>query len=112
MIMDYVFVDNLAQTLDIPTDAILSRTTYEHEHFKVITFGFDAGQELSEHTASVPAILYIVQGEATLTLGEDTKPMQAGTWVEMPAHLPHAVLAHTPLVMLLIMAKRISENGA
>jgi quercetin dioxygenase-like cupin family protein len=105
MIMDYVFIDNLAQVVEIPPDGILSRTIYEHEQFKAILFGFDAGQELSEHTASVPAVLYIVQGEAALTLGEDTKQAQPGTWVEMPARLPHAVYAQTPVVMLLIMAK-------
>jgi quercetin dioxygenase-like cupin family protein len=72
---------------------------------RVILFGFDTGEELSEHTASVPAVLQIVKGEVELTLGEDTFPASAGAWAHMPANLKHGIIAKTPVVMLLIMAK-------
>ncbi len=89
--------------VEIPPDSILSRTFYQDEHIKAILFGFAQGQELSEHTASVPAILYFLRGEADLTLGGEAKQAKAGTWVHMPPHLPHSVVAKTPLVMLLLM---------
>jgi quercetin dioxygenase-like cupin family protein len=38
---------------------------------KVVVFGFAAGQELSEHTSSSPAIMHFIQGEAQVTLGTD-----------------------------------------
>ncbi len=37
-----------------------------------VLFGFAQGEELSEHTASMPAVLHFLQGEAKLTLGDDT----------------------------------------
>jgi len=30
----------------------------------VVVFGFAQGEELSEHTASMPAVLHFLQGEA------------------------------------------------
>jgi quercetin dioxygenase-like cupin family protein len=100
----YTYVTNLTAQ-DIPADGILSRTIYNDDHVKVVLFGFGAGQELSEHTASMPAILQIVQGEAQLGLGDDTVEAGAGAWVHMPAQLRHSVRAKTPLVMLLLLLK-------
>jgi quercetin dioxygenase-like cupin family protein len=90
---------------EIPSDGILSRTVYADDQVKVVLFGFGAGQELSEHTASVPAILQIVRGEAELALGDDIVAAHAGAWVHMPAQLRHSVRAKTAVVMLLMLLK-------
>ncbi|HIC90113.1 MAG TPA: cupin domain-containing protein [Anaerolineae bacterium] len=84
---------------------MVSRTFYADDQVKAVLFGFAAGQELSEHTASQPAILYFVQGEAHLTLGDDSMEAKAGTWVHMPPQLPHSIVAKTPVVMLLLLIK-------
>jgi quercetin dioxygenase-like cupin family protein len=100
------FSVNLREQLpEIPADSIVSRTLYSDEQVKSVLFGFAAGQELSEHTASTPAILHILEGEATLTLGDQTQPAGPGTWVHMPARLPHALVARTPVVMLLLLLR-------
>jgi quercetin dioxygenase-like cupin family protein len=105
----YVYIADLAKQVDIPDDGILSRTLHTDEQVKVVLFGFDAGQELSEHTASMPAILHIVQGEARLTLGDDSVEAQAGAWIHMPPNLRHGVYAKTPVVMLLLLLKSAEE---
>ena len=98
------FIPNLVdENLDIPTNSILSRTIYSDPQIKVILFGFAAGQELSEHTASVPAILHILSGDIKLTLGDQTFSAQAGAWAHMDAKLPHSVLAKSQAQMLLVM---------
>ncbi|MEJ5252281.1 MAG: cupin domain-containing protein [Chthonomonadetes bacterium] len=102
----YLFLTDLAQQVEIPQDGILSRTLYQDEHVKVVLFGFDKGQDLSEHTASMPALLHFVQGEATLTLGSEERIATAGTWVYMTPNLPHSVVAKTPVVMLLILLRQ------
>jgi quercetin dioxygenase-like cupin family protein len=68
-------------------------------------FGFGQGEELSEHTASMPAVLQILQGEATVTLGDDHYEAKPATWVHMPAGLKHSIQAKTPVVMLLLLLK-------
>ena len=40
--------------------------------------------------------LYVLEGELELTAGEDTVRVGAGTWVEIPAGLPHAVAYPVP----------------
>ena len=106
MTADYTCVPNLSDLMtEIPADSIVSRTFYSDEQVKMILFGFAAGQELSEHTASQPAIIHILDGEAELTLGEDSMEGQAGTWAHMPANLPHSVVAKTQVVMLLLLMR-------
>lgn len=108
----YTYIADLAKQVDIPVDGILSRTLYDDEQVKVVLFGFGAGQELSEHTASMPAILHIVQGEARLTLGDDSVEAEAGAWVHMPPELRHGVYAKTPVVMLLLLIKPGGQSPA
>lgn len=107
MLSSYSYIDDLNRELEIPKDGILSRTIYDDQQVKVVLFGFDTDQELSEHTASLPAVLHFVRGQAKLTLGDDSRKAVAGTWVHMERQLPHTIYAETPVVMLLILLKTV-----
>lgn len=106
----YTLQDLFAQLPSLPTNGILSQTIHNADCLKTVLFAFAPGQELSEHTASMPAILHILRGEAVLVLNGDVVDARPGTWIYMPARLPHSVLAKTALVMLLEMLKTPSEN--
>jgi len=97
------FVSNLADELDIPKAGTLSVPVYEDASTKVVLFGFATGQELSEHTSSMPASLYQVSGNAEWTLGGETMDAKPGAWAHMDPHLPHSIKAVEPCVMLLIL---------
>ena len=102
----YTHVPNLSHLVpDIPPDSIISRTLYSDERVRAVLFRFAGGQELSEHTASQPAILHILEGEADLRLGDDAVAASAGTWVHMSPNLRHGIVAKTPLTMLLLLIK-------
>ena len=96
---------DLAAELAPPADGTLSRTIFQDERLKVVLFGFSAGQELSEHTASTPAIMHFLSGEAAVTLGDNLVSAKAGTWVHMPPNLKHSIRANTPVSMLLLLLK-------
>jgi len=101
---DYTLIPNLEELIDaMQPDSIVSRTFYKSDGMKAILFGFDAGQELSEHTSSQAAVIQIVKGDATITLGNDQHELSAGAWMNMPPRLKHSVYAKTPLIMLLLM---------
>ncbi len=103
----YTFHQNLAEIFpEPPVDSIVSRTIINNDESRVILFSFAPGQELSEHTASVPAILHFVSGEADVSLGGDAFEAQANTWVHMPPNLSHSIYAKTAVSMLLIMIKK------
>jgi quercetin dioxygenase-like cupin family protein len=106
MAENYAFVADLCEEIgEIPKDGILSRTIYSDEQVKAVLFGFDQGQELSEHTASTAAIIHIIKGDAKIILGKDTLESQAGTWIHMDPKLSHSIFAKTALVMLLLILK-------
>jgi quercetin dioxygenase-like cupin family protein len=101
----YTHILDLAGEAVPPADGILSRTVFEDDRLKAVAFGFGQGQELSEHTAAKPAMLFFVQGEAKLTLGDDAVEARPGTRVRMPTGLRHSIQATTPVVMLLLLLK-------
>jgi quercetin dioxygenase-like cupin family protein len=105
MSADYLYIADLAREVEIPANGIISRTLYNDDRIKVVLFGFDKGQELSEHTSTMPATVHILRGEARLKLGQDEKAAGEGSWAYMPPQLPHTVVAMTPVVMLLVMVK-------
>ncbi len=102
---NYTFIPDLANEAEPPANGILSRTLYQDDQIKVVLFGFGRGEELSEHTASKPAVLHIIKGEGTVGLGKDQQSVQAGSWIHMPAGLRHSIRATTPLVLLLALLK-------
>ncbi|MDD5370040.1 MAG: cupin domain-containing protein [Anaerolineaceae bacterium] len=104
MTENYTYFGNLAEEIrEIPKDGILSRAILTTEKVKTTLFGFDAGQELTEHTAAYPAILYFIKGQADLTVGGDNYTARDGTFIHMPARMPHSLVTNTPVVMLLLL---------
>jgi quercetin dioxygenase-like cupin family protein len=100
-----LFLPDLRDHSPLPENGILSRTVHSDDRVKVIQFCFAPGQELSAHSAPVPAMLTFLAGEAELTLGDQTHSAGPGAFAHMPAHLTHAIRAKTETVMLLTMLK-------
>lgn len=105
MSSDYTHIIDLAKEVEPPANGILTRTLFNNDEVKAVIFGFGNGEELSEHMASMPAILHFLQGEASLTLGDDKVETQTGTWIHMAAGLKHTVKTKTPVIMLLLLLK-------
>jgi quercetin dioxygenase-like cupin family protein len=101
---NFTFFPDLFDLIEqIPPDSILSRTFFDGEHEKAILFGFAQGQMLSEHTASRPAILHFLSGEAEITIEGEQMSATPGSWVHMSPNMPHSVHANTSVLMLLYL---------
>jgi quercetin dioxygenase-like cupin family protein len=74
----YTHILDLAKEAEPPADGILSRTDFQDERIKAIVLGFGQGQELSEHMAAKPAMLYFVKGEASVGLGDNVQEGHGG----------------------------------
>jgi len=105
MTAPYTRFGDLAAEVQPPAKGILSRAIFDDGHVKAVLFGFAEAEELSEHTASTAAIMHVLEGEAVITLGDDTMEARAGAWIHMPPWLPHSIRAKAPLLMLLILLK-------
>lgn len=85
--------------------AVVSRQITKTEGGNVTLFAFDAGQELSEHTAPFDALVHVLDGEVQVRISGTAFELKAGDAIIMPANEPHALKALTPFKMLLTMLK-------
>ncbi len=101
--MEYTFLPNLAAEVEIPADGTLSRVLHRDERLRLVVFAFDTDQELTEHTAAVPAVLQVISGRIEMGLAGDSVTVEPGGWLRMDAHLPHSLVALEPTVLVLTM---------
>jgi quercetin dioxygenase-like cupin family protein len=93
-------------SLVTPTaQGIASRVLARAAGGNLTLFAFDAGQELTEHTSPFEALVMVLEGQLTLTIGGRAVAASPGTVVRMPANIPHAVGAPVPARMLLLMLR-------
>src|SRR5512143_2329709 len=68
-------------------------------------FAFEKGQALTEHTSPFDALVFVLEGAMTLTIGGRPVKARAGTVTRMPADVPHALDADERTRMLLVMLR-------
>jgi quercetin dioxygenase-like cupin family protein len=96
-------------SLITPTEqGIASRILLKTHGGSLTLFAFDKGQGLTEHTSPFEALVLVLQGSLTLTIGGSPVEARPGTIVRMPAHVPHALEAPEPCRMLLIMLRDLA----
>ena len=98
-------VMSLAERVDYQKDSIVSGEIIKKKTGTVTLFAFDEGQGLSEHTAPFDALVYVVDGEAEVTISGKPFRLRAGEMIIMPANEPHAVSAVKRFKMLLTMIR-------
>jgi quercetin dioxygenase-like cupin family protein len=96
-------VEDLGGLIEVAPDSTVSRTVLKAEGARVVLFGFDTGQELTEHTAAVPILLQVLDGR--LRVGADGQQVELapGGLVHIGARVPHEILALLPSRMVLTM---------
>jgi quercetin dioxygenase-like cupin family protein len=86
---------------------VLARTTGGN----LTLFAFDAGQGLEEHTSPFDALVLVLEGALTLTIGGESVRATPGTIVRMPGGVPHALDARERTRMLLVMLRDRQAPG-
>lgn len=98
-------VNDLTKLVDYQEESVVSRTIINKKVGTVTLFAFDKGQGLSEHTAPFDALVYIIDGEAEVTISKKHLLLKVGQMVIMPANKPHALKATQRFKMMLVMIK-------
>ena len=98
-------VKNLNGLIDYQEGSVVSKEVIKKDTGTVTIFAFDQGQGLSEHTAPFDALVYLIDGEAEITISGKPHLLSAGEMIIMPANDPHALKAIKKYKMLLIMIK-------
>jgi quercetin dioxygenase-like cupin family protein len=84
---------------------IASRVIAKKGTSNVTLFAFEKGQGLTEHTSPYDALVVIVEGAMTLTIGGKPVAAAAGSITRMPANVPHSLDAGERTRMLLLMLR-------
>ncbi len=95
----------LENMIEYAANSVVSRTLTKSKAGTLTLFAFDAGEGLSEHSTPFDAYVQILDGEATLSINNETVIAGTGKTVLMPANVPHAVSAVKRFKMLLIMIR-------
>lgn len=98
-------VMGLANLADYQEGSIVSRQIIAKKTGSVTLFAFDAGQGLSEHTAPFDALVYMIEGEAEITVSQEPAQVKSGEIFLLPANQPHALKALKKFKMLLTMIR-------
>ncbi|HRJ28575.1 MAG TPA: cupin domain-containing protein [Cyclobacteriaceae bacterium] len=98
-------VTTLEELISYQPDAVVSKTIIKKSTGTVTLFAFDKGQGLSEHTAPFEALVYLVDGEAEISIAGKPNLVRKGEMIILPANIPHALHALLPFKMLLTMVK-------
>jgi len=97
--------NELEKLIDYQTGAVVSKTIIKQITGTVTLFAFDKGEGLSEHTTPFDALVYLVDGEAEITITGKVNIVKKGEMILMPANQPHALKAKERFKMILVMIK-------
>ena len=96
---------DLVELVTYQDGSVVSRQITKAEAGNVTLFAFDAGQELSEHTAPFDALVQVLEGEADIFISGLSFHLKTGQSIILPAGKPHAVKAPQKFKMLLTMIR-------
>jgi quercetin dioxygenase-like cupin family protein len=105
VVSDRPEVSRVVDLVSYQEGAVVSRIIVKRDTGNVTLFAFDAGQELSEHTAPFDALVQVLEGEAAITIAGRPHRVRTGEMILMPAQQPHALKAVSRFKMLLTMIR-------
>lgn len=82
---------------------VVSRTLAQGKNVSLTLFAFDKGEEISSHSSAGDAMVYILDGEAEITIGDVTTLVKTGETIVMPHGISHALLAKEQFKMFLVV---------
>ncbi|HEY9878731.1 MAG TPA: cupin domain-containing protein [Leptolyngbyaceae cyanobacterium] len=97
-------VAQLAEKIQYAETGVLSKVLLQLPHCQYTLFCLAAGTDISEHTSTRNAVVQVLEGCGTLTLGGQDITLEPGVFVFMPANAPHALCAIENLAFLLTLS--------
>src|SRR4030042_831685 len=104
-------MSKLTDLVDYQDDAVVSREIINQKSGSVTLFAFDEGQGLSEHMAPFDAMVYLLDGEAKITISGNSLNLKQGEMIIMPANQLHSLKATKRFKMVLTMIKPCGQES-
>lgn len=98
-------IRQLTEEITPPESGKQNLIVADDAHKKVVLLAFAAGAGLPEHSAPLPAVILVLSGEGEIQVGTQKVQGSPGTWIQMEPKTSHAIVAKTPLRILLTLFK-------
>ncbi|AEH61447.1 Cupin 2 conserved barrel domain protein [Methanosalsum zhilinae DSM 4017] len=69
-----------------------ARRIYNRDHGQAIHIELNTGQSLNKHITPVDVFFYVLEGTATVEIGDEIQEVEQDHLVESPAKIPHRVM--------------------
>lgn len=107
------YIEHLAGLIEVAEQSTVSRTVMTSEGVRTVLFAFDRGEELSEHTAAMPVLIWVLDGAVEVSAAGERHVLSPGGLLSLRTREPHSVLALEPTRMVLAMLDpRLSGDPA
>lgn len=100
-----------ADLLPFQEHGIASRVVARSAAGNVTLFTLDAGESISEHSAPFDALVIVLDGTMTITIGGTPVTAGAHDFVRLPANVPHGLRADTAARMVLVMLREAPKSS-
>jgi len=86
------------------TGGMVGTKLYSQPEGEIVHIEFEPKAHLKAHKTPVNVAFYVVEGTATISIGEEVQSFPAGTIIDSPKDIPHAITneGETPVRILVI----------
>ena len=104
--MEFSTALDMAGLVEYQDGRVVSLTLVQNDTLTLTLFAFAKGEGVSTHSAPGDAMVYIIDGEASITIGDKTITARKGQTLVMPTDIPHGLDAIENFKMMLILVKQ------
>ena len=94
---------NILEMIEYPKEGILSKDLIKTNKQNISLFCMSSNSEMSEHTSSRKAIVYILEGSGIFNLAGKKIKMKQGVLIFMKKNQKHSLIASKKTSFLLIL---------
>lgn len=94
----------LADQIGYQAGQVVSKTLVQNDKVSMTLFSFDKGEEISTHAAAGDAMVTVLDGTGSFTVGGEVFILNAGETLIMPKDIPHAVYGEEKFKMQLVVS--------
>ena len=94
---------DMEQMVEYRDGQVVSKTLSQNKAVSLTLFAFDKNEEIGTHASGGDALVYLLDGEAKITIEEEEFFLKKGETILMPAGKPHSLWATERFKMVLIV---------
>ncbi len=96
--------NDLKKLIAYSEGGVTSKVVLKSDKLNITLFCMAAGTDISEHTSTREATVYVIEGKGEFTLAGKSIQMLPGVLIYMPKNSPHSIAAEENTSFLLTLA--------